>query len=175
MKRVHMLLQSCILAVFLMGMVFGQTYNFGPSNGKVGFEVGSIHGKIKVDFKEFEAKVKFDPRDLSGSSIEGKIVSNSIDSGNGSRDGSLKGSKYLSSSKFPAMTFSSKRIVKDGSGYKAIGTMSIKGKSREFEMPFTFVNGQFKSSFTLKFTDYGVSGGGFFHEDDGKVEMSFGG
>lgn len=175
MKRVSIILKSCILVIFLVGMAYGQTYKFGSSNGQVKIEVGSVHGTIKVMFKEFEADVRFDPSDLGNASIRGKIRSSSLSSGNGSRDGSLRGAKYLSTEKFPEMVFSSKRIVKDERGYKAIGTMSIKGQSREFDMPFSFDGGQFRANFVLKFTEFGVSGGGFFHEDEGKVEMVLGG
>ncbi|MCI4669256.1 MAG: YceI family protein [Bacteroidia bacterium] len=173
MKRVFMILKGCILSVFLMGMAFGQQIQADNSKASVRFEIGSIHGTVKVNFSEFEADVKFDPNNLVASTISGKIKSASLDSKNGGRDGSLRDSKYLDVKNFPYMSFKSKKIVKVSNGYKAVGTMSIKGKSREFEMPFTFDGSTFKSSFELKFTDYGVSGGGFFHENDGKVIMEF--
>lgn len=174
MKRVTIILKGCILGFFLLGMAFGQVYEADVKKGKVQFEISSIHGKVVVNFNDFEANVKFDPANLNGSSISGSVKSSSLNSGNGGRDGALKGKKYLYQEKYPNMTFSSKRIVKDGDSYKAVGTLSIKGQSREFEMPFSFDGKLFKSNFELKLKDFEISTGGFFHGDEGKVVMEFG-
>jgi len=171
MNRLTKVLWGCIFTGIFMGSVWGQDWQVKADEARVGFEIGSIHGTVEGEFKEFQANIRFDPSHLPGSEISGKIVINSIDTGLGSRDNSLRTEKYFYPKKYPYITFSSKKIESRGDTYVAIGTLSMRGESREFELPFSFNGSRFNASFALKFTEYGVSGGGFMHKDEARVTL----
>ncbi len=169
MNKLTYILQGCILVLILTGFVLGQQWEVNMEEARVSFEIQSIHGTVDGSFKEFQADIRFDPGKLVESEISGKIVINSIETGNGARDNSLRTEKYFYPKKYPYITFSSKKIELRGGSYVATGTLSMKGKSREFELPFTFDGNRFRASFALPFTKYGVNGGGIMHKDEAKV------
>ena len=80
------------------------------------------------------------------------------------RNNHLQKEEYFNSDKYPSISFQSDKIQKNGTGYKAIGNLTIKGVTKPVEIPFSFSAkgnaGVFKGSFTILRADYGVGSSG---------------
>src|SRR5262249_52763005 len=123
------------------------------------------------------------------SSVDVTIKTATINTGNADRDKHLRSADFLDVEKFPDMRFTSSRIEKRGENYVAIGTLTIRGVSREVGLPFNFL-GQIKDPFghikigaeaslTLDRRDYGISwsklmdNGGLVVANEVKIDISF--
>jgi polyisoprenoid-binding protein YceI len=61
---------------------------------------------------------------------------NSIDTGVAKRDAHLKTSDFFDAQAYPEMTFKSSKVEAAADGYTVLGTLTIKGVSREVSLPF---------------------------------------
>jgi polyisoprenoid-binding protein YceI len=92
---------------------------------------------VKGSFDEFDAKITYDPENIENSSVDVSISVASIDTKNEKRDDHLRSNDFFDAENHPAITFKSKKIEKKGDGYVAAGTLTIRGVSKEIELPFT--------------------------------------
>ncbi|MEO0898536.1 MAG: YceI family protein [Bacteroidota bacterium] len=149
-----------------------QNWNVDRQAASVSFEIGTIYGTVEGKFNDFEATIAFDPGNLAASSFSGKINVKTIATGIGLRDRHMRNrDDYFQTKEYPNMTFSTKKIVLAGDKYVATGTMTIKGTSREFEMPFTFDGSTFRATFTLNIDDYNVGKGSKIHDNTTTVKL----
>ena len=90
-----------------------------------------MFGKIKGEFREFDATFMSEKPDFSEADIEIKIYTNSIETGNEKRDSDLKSENLFFVNKYPEMNFHGKQIelVKDNI-YKISGDLRIKDITR---------------------------------------------
>lgn len=80
------------------------------------------------------------------------------------RNKDLQKEMYFNSDKYTLLSFQSDKIQKSGTGYKAIGDLTIKGVTRKIDIPFSFSEkgstGVFTGSFPLQRQDYGIGNQG---------------
>ena len=94
-------------------------------------------------FSDFEIELNYDPENLAASSVAAKIKIDSIDTGNERRDNHLRSADFFDAESFPYMTFTSSSIeaVADDE-FVAKGTLTIKDKTREIELPVKLLGTQ---------------------------------
>ncbi|CAN5778978.1 hypothetical protein BH10BAC3_BH10BAC3_00930 [soil metagenome] len=127
---------------------------------KIGFSVKGPFGTVNGSFSGLQSTILFDKDKLATSSIIANVSTSSISTGVKLRNSDLQKEKYLDAAKHPTISFKSDKIEKSGSGYKAIGEMTIKGISKHQEIPFSFTEkgneAIFKGTFTIQRQDYGI-------------------
>src|SRR5687768_3672013 len=89
-------------------------------------------------FKTFTGSIDFDEQNPAASKFDITIDVNSINTGNGLQNKHAKGAEWFDAAKFPAIKYTSTKIVKAGAGYQVTGNLQIKGVSKEYTIPFTF-------------------------------------
>lgn len=129
----------------------------------VKFEIKNLGFKTGGTIDKMEAQIKFDPANLAASKIEAVADVNSINTENNMRDKHLKGEDYFDVAKYPKITMSSVSFKKKGgTNYTGIFDITIKDKTKQIEVPFSFINSgsvaQFKGSFKINRRDFGVGG-----------------
>ncbi len=124
--------------------------NFGfNSNGSLASPTGDI---------------SFNPDDLSKSSFNITIKPESINTENESRDEHLRSEDYFDVKKYPQIRFvsSSIRATNNKGEYSVIGTLTMKGKSKETIIPFKAVKKGsgylFTGSFKMNRRDFDIGG-----------------
>ena len=128
-----------VATLFLTPFAYaGDTYKPDPAHTTVGFTtthllINKVHGR----FKEYEATILFDENDITKSSMTGTIKTASIDTGNENRDADLKSENFFDAEKYPEITFQSKKIEKSADGYTMLGTLTIRGISKDVTLPLT--------------------------------------
>jgi len=111
-------------------------------------------------FKTFSGNIDFDEQNPSASKFDVTIDVNSINTGNGLQNKHAKGDEWFDAAKFPAIKYTSKKIVKAGAGYQVTGDLQIKGVTKEYTIPFTFkkagAGATFNGSFTVNRSDFKI-------------------
>lgn len=126
------------------------------------YSVKFTSSKFKGTFKGLKTELYFDESNLAASKLLATIDANTINTGNGMRNGHAK--QGLEAKKFQTVKFESTAISKTTNGYDAIGNLTIKDVSKQIKIPFTFSKtaegGVFIGSFSVKPAEYNVTKGG---------------
>jgi polyisoprenoid-binding protein YceI len=108
-------------------------WDFDLSHSSVSFHirhlmVSKVHGR----FTKWGGILELDESDLTRSRFEVTIDPASIDTKEEKRDAHLRSPDFFDVEKYPAITFKSTRIERDGDdGYKVTGDLSIHGITKE--------------------------------------------
>ncbi|MES2809661.1 MAG: YceI family protein [Bacteroidota bacterium] len=136
--------------VILKSSVKFQLKNLGVNTG------GTING--------LQANIVFNPANLETGSIEATLDANTINTDNDQRDTHLRKEEYFDVAKYPTITMKSVSL-KHKSGDKYVGqfNITIKDKTKAFEVPFTYTTdpsntATFKGGLKLNRLDFGVGG-----------------
>lgn len=144
------------------------------------FQVGSAHSSIEFSvawmgisrvrgaFSDFSGTLALDRKDLTRSTASIVIRTKSLTTFNERRDRDLKSADWFDVEKFPTAVFSSREVAKQGEGYVLRGPLTLRGVTKEIEIPFTY-NGAlrdqggdervgFEGRLTLNRKDYGIVG-----------------
>ncbi|MEO6119283.1 MAG: YceI family protein [Terriglobales bacterium] len=162
-------------------------YKIDPAHSAANFSVkhmliSTVHGR----FASVSGTIIYDEKDPSKSSVEAVIKADSINTDNESRDKHLKSADFFEVEKYPEITFKSKRVEKRGNRLIAIGTLTMKGVSKDIELPFEIAKLNTPrgaligvgASTELNRQDYGVSwsrkldNGGLAVSDTVKIELN---
>ncbi len=163
-------------------------YVVDQAHTSVGFSVKHmVITNVKGKFKQFDGVIMYDENDITKTSVSGSIPVASIDTGNERRDDHLRSEEFFHAEKYPEITFESKKVVKRDDGYVMIGDITIRGVTKEIEVPFEVVGKitdpmgntriGIEAQTTINRQDFGVSwnkaleGGGLIAADDVKVEL----
>ncbi len=129
------------MKLFLFFLIFPSLilsqYEVDPAHTNISFSVKHmVISTVRGSFTKFEGKVIYDEKDISLWKVSGKIWADSINTNNKDRDAHLKSADFFDVKKYPFITFESKSFKKDGEGYICKGVFTMKGISKEIEIPF---------------------------------------
>ncbi len=124
--------------------------------------ISKVHGR----FAKWAGAIELDEQDLTRSTVDVRIDAASIDTQVADRDTHLKSADFLDVTKYPELTFRSKRIEKAGGGYRVIGDLGLHGVTREVALEAEFAGsgkdpwGNTRAGFSAKASldrrDYGL-------------------
>jgi polyisoprenoid-binding protein YceI len=124
--------------------------------------ISKVHGR----FAKWSGAVRLDEQDLTRSSVDVKIDAASIDTQVADRDTHLRSPDFLDAAHHPELTFKSRRIEKQGEGYRVTGDLSIRGVTREVVLEAEFAGlakdpwgnqrAGFSASTSIDRRDYGL-------------------
>jgi polyisoprenoid-binding protein YceI len=156
MKRIVLSLACCCLSLFAIAQA-KQTV----TKSDVNYEIKNMGFKTTGTIAGFAATILFDKEHLATSSIEASVDTRTINSDNDMRDEHLKKPEYFDVEHFPKIVMKSVTLkAKGGSNYLGEFDVTIKGKTKRVDVPFTYVvNGStavFKGSFKINRLDFAV-------------------
>lgn len=97
--------------------------------------ISSVHGR----FTDFSGRIDI-AEDSEKSSVEAVIRTESIDTGNGMRDGHLKSADFLNIEEFPEITYRSTAVEVSGSDRWTVhGELAMHGIVREVDLDLTYL------------------------------------
>jgi polyisoprenoid-binding protein YceI len=127
-------------------------------------------------FKTFSGSIDFDEQNPAASKFDVTIDVNSINTGNGLQNKHAKGDEWFDAAKYPAIKYTSKKIVKAGAAYQVTGDLTIKGITKEYTIPFTFkkagAGATFNGSFTVNRSDFKIGKPGGEVGEQVKIEVA---
>jgi polyisoprenoid-binding protein YceI len=121
---------------FLATCQASDTYNIDPMHSSVGFSVQHmVINKVRGKFSQFTGSVVVDGKAIQ--SAKGTIQTGSIDTGIARRDTHLKSPDFFDATKYPTITFVSKRVENKGGDTVLIGDYTMHGVTKELSLPVT--------------------------------------
>jgi polyisoprenoid-binding protein YceI len=158
MKRISLI---AVLLLLLPVIGFSQT-NWTTISGDVSFQIKNAGITVTGRFEGFKANLLFSPDELKRSSLSASVEVGTIKTGIEMRDNDLQGEKYFNADTYKQITVKSKKLYSKGSGFAGLFDVTIKGVTKQVEIPFEFIEtgneATFKGSFTINRRDFGVGG-----------------
>jgi len=187
LKKLALALSLALLAT-AAPLQAADRYQIDPVHSYIGFAVRHMAVSwVKGEFKEFSGEILYDAEDISRSSVSVAIKAASLDTRNERRNNHLKSPDFFNVEQFPEITFHSKRVERRGDAFVATGDLTIRGITKEIELPFslagpvTAVGGRprlgAEASLTLNRHDFQVSwnrfleGAGLVVGDEAKIDI----
>jgi polyisoprenoid-binding protein YceI len=163
-------------------------WNIDTAHTSVGFVARHMGlSKVRGQFGSFRGEVDGDPSDITTAKAWFEVDMASIDSGNADRDAHLKSADFFDVEKYPTMRFASKRVERNGDGYRVVGDLTIKDVTREVVLDYEhggdlqdpFGNRKLGGSLTgtVKRSEWGLTwnvpldSGGWLVSDNVKLEI----
>ncbi len=160
-----------IMVIGTITKVAAQTWQVA-SNYSVQFSCDQASGI----FNTIKANIQFDEQAPANAKISVSVDANSLNTGNALMNKHAKSDEALDVTKYPTITFNSKRITKNGSAYQVTGDLTLHGVTKEITVPFTFKksgNGaNFTAAFNIKRTDYNIGKPGGEIDENIKINLS---
>lgn len=114
---------------------------------------------VSGTFKGMEGRLNFDPADMSRNMFDVCIKAATVSTGEEDRDNHLKEKDFFHVKKYPKICFKSTSMLKTNSGYLVTGQLTIKGKSKAVNIPFTYTNRTFKGTLKVNRKDFDLNDG----------------
>ena len=164
-----------ILLLFLANCAFAQG-NHPVKRSSVTFQIKNMGFTVNGSIGGVQATIVFDPATPESGVIEASADVATINTDNEMRDHHLRSDSYFDAAKYPKITMRSVTLKhKSGSNYIGQFNVTIKDKTKQLEMPFTYVENAGSETFTgilkLKRSDFGIGGGSMVMSDDVKVTI----
>lgn len=131
---------------------------------KIGFSSSMSGEAFSGSFRKWDSTIRFDPKNLAGSSVTTTVDMTSAATGDEDRDESLPTAQWFSAASFPKATFAATKFkALGGNRYQADGTLTMRGVSKPVSLPFTLtITGdvaKMTSSINLNRLAFGVGTG----------------
>ena len=89
-------------------------------------------------FQDIQGIVNFNADNISETSADITINTQSLFSGNEQRDNAIKGPAFLNTEEYQTITFETTGMDKSGDEWVAVGNLTILGNTNEVRLPVTF-------------------------------------
>lgn len=101
------------------------------------YDDGETSSRFEGRFTRWRADIRFDPNNLENSSAVVTIETASATDGVAMHDRALPGAEWFNSAAHPTAVFRSTEFRQRGDGYEARGELTIRGRARSYDLPFT--------------------------------------
>ncbi len=166
-----------------------RTFAIDKTHSEAAFQVRHLVTRVRGRFTDLSGAIQYDAARPEQSTVSLAIVAASIDTGTPDRDAHLRSDDFFAVDRFPAITFASRRIVKQDAGnYDVEGTLTIRDVAKTVTLPVTFLGAAkdpwgndrlgFETELTINRKDFGLTWnaaletGGFLVGDEVKISVS---
>ena len=125
------------------------------TSAKITFEFPSKN--VKGTISGFESQSKIDWKNPSNSLFKGSVEAATLDTNNGLRNWSLRGSRYFNVKEYPKIEFVSSKIEQQSNRWLVNGLLTIKGITKSVDIVFTKEEGVLVGNATLYSSDYMIN------------------
>jgi len=162
-----------ITSLFLINMVAAQAR---VTRARISFQIKNLGINTNGVIGTMQANIQFDPAALNTSTIEASADVKSINTDNDTRDDHLRSDEFFDAARFPKITMRSVSFRhKSGNNYVGQFNVTMKDKTKAFDVPFTYIvngnTGSFKGSFKLNRLDFGVGSSSLVLSNDVTVTI----
>ena len=180
MKRLPLLLAAGLVLLLLgASPTWADTvrYPLGPSHGNVFFKATSRLVDADGTFHRFAGEVRVDPKALEQAVVSLAIDAASVDTGILRRDDHLRSEDFFHVTRFPQITFASRRVAPADGKVLVTGDLTLHGVSREVTVPVELELSagalRARGEFTIRMSDYGMTYRSWFNPLRDEVRILF--
>lgn len=164
MKPLFLAAALTLTAVPVLAAAPAPVWTVDKAASKIGFSSSFGGEAFSGGFRTWDAQIRFDPKNLAGSSAVVTIDTSSVSTGDNDRDKTLPDVPWFASTQYPKATFRTQSFKALGGGrYQAIGTLTLRGVSKPLTLPFTLTiagqNAKMTATMGLNRLAFGVGQG----------------
>ena len=179
---------SLLVAGLWCGVAGAQEQGAAGSGGVPVFDVTPVESSIKFavkasvgiqgTFDKWDAKLTFASPDVTTARIEIKIEAGSVNTGNGMKNGKLKGKDFFFVDENPLITFVSNKVIQTGpTSFEVDGEFTIRGVTKPEKLILEVAgkgtgNGTIRGTMAFDRKDYGMNKGIPFIKIADRVEVN---
>ena len=127
MKKVY----PFLILSFFISAAFSQSKSQTVTKSSVVFHIKNLGITVDGTLAGFKGAINFDPANLTTSTIEASVETNTIDTDNGTRNDHLKSDSYFDAVKYPTITIKSVSFKhKSGNNYSGTFNLTIKNVTK---------------------------------------------
>ncbi len=155
------------LTLGLAGTALADTYTVDKNHSEAAFQVRHILTKVRGTFRDFAGTINHDKAKPENSTVEFRIKTTSIDTGNQKRDDHLRTPDFFDVATNPEIVFKSTKVVAKGANkFDVTGDFTMHGVTKSITLPVTFLGEQkfmkgskagFETAVTINRKDYGLN------------------
>jgi polyisoprenoid-binding protein YceI len=139
-------------------------WRMDPAGSKLEFTATFEKTPAPGVFKEFDTRLRFDPEQPAGGSLDVTVKVTSADMNIPDANKEIRGKEWFDYAGFPQAEFRSTDLRRaQGNRYVARGTLSLKGVKQAVEVPFTWTadanRASMEGELTLKRGTFGIGTG----------------
>jgi polyisoprenoid-binding protein YceI len=164
----------------LLAVGLGQAaerYQIEPQKSQLQFKGYSLLVKALGTFHRFSGEIVADAQQLNASHVRFSIEAASLNTANAKRDQHLRSKDFLFVDQYPAITFTSTAITRDGLKYVVQGDLEMRGVIKRVTIPVTVEQRQdeivVQGSISLNRKDFGIHYNAFFNPVQDAVDVTF--
>ncbi len=125
-----------MIALFVLAipvLTYTATWQMDPDHSSFQFKIRHLTvSNVKGDFNKSRGVVTVDDQNITNLKVEVFIDAASVNTGHAQRDEHLRGPDFFDVTKYPTITFVSKKVIKaDTDRLKVVGNLTIHGVTRE--------------------------------------------
>ncbi len=150
---------AALTLLLVMTPALAQTVQYDKS--QISTVATVMGGPAEGTFRKFTATIVFDPAKPETGKATIEIDTGSFDIGMDDMNSDTKTPTWFDVAQYPKAVFVSSSVRKAGGGYEAVGTLTLKGITKDVVVPFTFQNGVFEGLLPIKRLDYKIGTGKF--------------
>jgi len=120
-----------------------EAWNIDKPHTEINFSVKHFFTPVSGSFQDFDVDLQYDAANPANSSVDVRIAVASVNTGDAERDEHLRSRDFFEAGTHPVITFRSTSVSAAGEGrLLARGPLTIKGVTREIELPITVLGTQ---------------------------------
>jgi polyisoprenoid-binding protein YceI len=149
-----------LCALLLSSQVSAADWKMDPAGSRLEFVATFEKNPAPGVFKEFDARLSFDPDKPAGGSLHVTVKVASADMNIADVNKEIRNKDWFDYAGFPSAEFHSTDLRADGKRYLARGTLTLKGMKQAVEVPFTWATSgdgaTMEGELTLRRGDFGI-------------------
>lgn len=144
---------------------------------KVVFKIKNAGLEVEGTFEKPKIELYWDTKNVENSKIFAALNVNSINTGIAMRDNHLRKEEYFDVKKYPLIEMNLIKISqKDGGQFVGSFKLTLKGNTRQVELPFKAFNTngmyEFKGELSIKRLDYNIGDKSWMMSNDVKIQIN---
>ena len=164
-------------------------WRIDKTHSELTFQIRHFMSRVRGTFRDWKGTISLpDPAKWESAAINVEIQTASVFTDNDRRDADLRSSNFFAADSFPAISFKSTRIERNGDDAKIYGDLTIRGVTKPVVLAGHFLGLQnsanggqrlgFEAGTTVNRLDYGVKwnraveGGGMMLGDEVKIDIA---
>jgi polyisoprenoid-binding protein YceI len=179
---IRFLTPALLLALGING--FAADYAIDGVHSSAAFKIKHLLiSNVSGHFNKVEGVISYDVANPTANKVAVTIAADSVDTSNEKRDSHLKGPDFFEVAKYPTLSFTSTSWKPTGTDtFEVAGTFTLHGVSKPITVTVTKTGegkgfqGEsrigFETAFTIKRSDYGMTGYSAAVGDDVKIEFT---